>query len=423
MSSLTQSLPLAPPLRLTEPVAVPAAIAQGREDFLVFGKPTLGESAMAEVRAVLESGWLGTGPRVAAFERAFAQYKQVPATRAVALNSCTAGLHLALVVAGVGPGDEVITTPMTFCATVNAILHAGATPVLADVDPVTQNLDPAAVAAAITPRTVAILPVHFAGRPCAMDALETLAERHGLVLIEDCAHAIETQHHGRPAGTIGRFGCFSFYATKNLTTGEGGMLLCRDEKDAERARRLSLHGLSHGAHDRFGPGGFSHYTVVEPGFKYNMMDLQAALGLHQLQQVEPFARRRAEIVTQYDNALADLPITTPASAAPRTRHAHHLYPLLINETATGCGRDRFLSEMKSRNIGVGVHYLALPEHPFYQQALGWRPEDCPVATRIGRQTASIPLTPYLTGRDVAGVIAAVKEALSSGTAGNCAKAG
>lgn len=412
MSSIPKNLGQtdSPALRLTQPVQVPAE-APIREEFLVFGKPTLGEAELAEVRAVLESGWLGTGPRVAAFEEAFAAYKGVDAERAVAVNSCTAALHLSLILSGIEPGDEVITTPMTFCATVNAILHAGATPVVADVEPLTMNLDPDAVAAAITPRTAAILPVHFAGRSCDMDPLLKLADRHGLTLIEDCAHAIETTHRQRPTGTMGRFGCFSFYATKNLTTGEGGLLICRDQLDAERARRLSLHGLSHGAHDRFSAKGFPHYTVVEPGFKYNMMDVQAAMGLHQLAQVEHFALRRAVLAGRYSADLADLPLQLPGPAEADCRHAHHLYPLLIDEDVAGISRDDFLLAMKQRNIGVGVHYLALTEHPYYQQRFGWRPGDTPHATAIGRRTLSIPLTPYLTDNDATDVIAAVRACL------------
>ncbi|HBG30125.1 MAG TPA: UDP-4-amino-4,6-dideoxy-N-acetyl-beta-L-altrosamine transaminase, partial [Gammaproteobacteria bacterium] len=244
-----------------------------RERFLTFGAPLIGEAEIDEVVDSLRSGWLGTGPKVARFERDFAAYKGVE--QAVAVNSCTAALHLSLLAAGLAPGDEVITTPLTFCATVNAILHAGATPVLADVDPVTFNLDPAAVAARITPRTRAVLPVHFAGRPCDMGALMALAEHHDLRVIEDCAHAIESRYDGRPVGTIGDFGCFSFYVTKNVVTGEGGMILTRRTEDAARLKTLALHGMSHDAWRRFSDSGYRHYQVVECGFKYNMMDLQA----------------------------------------------------------------------------------------------------------------------------------------------------
>lgn len=375
----------------------------------MFGMPPIEEAEIEEVVASMRSGWLGTGPKVASFERDFAAYRG--ATNAVALNSCTAALHLSLLAAGLRPGDEVITTPLTFCATVNAIIHAGATPVLADVDPVTMNLDPAAVAAAITPRTRAVLPVHFAGRACEMDAFMALVERHELVMIEDCAHAIETEYRGRPVGTFGDFGCFSFYATKNIVTGEGGMVLTRREADAARVKVLGLHGMSKDAWKRFGDEGYKHYQVVEAGFKYNMMDLQAAIGIHQLQRVQPYLRRREQIWARYDEAFADLPLILPAPPAEDTVHARHLYTLLIDEERCGLTRDQFLDAMTRRNIGVGVHYLSVPEHPYYQEALGWRPDAWPNAMRIGRQTVSIPLTPRLTDEDVEDVILAVRGVL------------
>lgn len=377
-----------------------------RERFLTFGAPLIGEAEIDEVVDSLRSGWLGTGPKVARFERDFAAYKGVE--QAVAVNSCTAALHLSLLAAGLAPGDEVITTPLTFCATVNAILHAGATPVLADVDPVTFNLDPAAVAACITPRTRAVLPVHFAGRPCDMGALMALAEHHDLRVIEDCAHAIESRYDGRPVGTIGDFGCFSFYVTKNVVTGEGGMILTRRAEDAARLKRLALHGMSHDAWRRFSDNGYRHYQVVECGFKYNMMDLQAAIGLHQLARVEASWQRRRAIWARYQAAFADLPVIRPAEPDPQARHAHHLYTLLIDEGRCGRTRDSFLEYMTAQRIGVGVHYLSLPEHPYYQDRLGWRPEDTPEAMRIGRQTVSLPLSPALTDADVDDVIQAVR---------------
>ncbi|MEM1108173.1 MAG: DegT/DnrJ/EryC1/StrS family aminotransferase [Planctomycetota bacterium] len=403
------SPPPSPPLQLTEPVEVLAMPL--RDELLVFGKPVIGEAEMAEVQAVLESGWLGTGPRVAAFERGFAAYKGLSANHAVGVNSCTAALHLALKIAGIGEGDEVITTPLTFCATVNAIFHAGATPVLADIDPKTQNLDPAAVAAAITPRTAAILPVHFAGRPCDMTALCELAERHGLELIEDCAHAIEATHHDQPVGTFGRFAAFSFYATKNLTTGEGGMLLCRDPQDADRARTLSLHGLSRDAYARHHAAAsdqprFRHYQLVEPGFKYNLTDLAAALGLHQLARLEANLERRREGWETYDDRLRDLPLSLPAPVTTRHRHARHLYTV---RTETADQRDPLLDHLLSRNIGVGVHYPSLPEHPWYQNEFGWSPDAFPHARDAGRTTLSLPLTAGLSDRDFDDVVNAVTE--------------
>ena len=375
-------------------------------DFIVFGAPQIEREEIDEVVRCLESGWIGTGPRVAQFETEFAAYKQV--RQAAAVGSCTAALHLSVLAAGIGPGDEVITTPLTFCATVNAIVHAGATPVLADVDPLTMNIDPAEVENRITSRTRAILPVHFAGRSCDMNALTAIADRYGLKLIEDCAHAIETKYHGRAAGTFGDFGCFSFYATKNVTTGEGGMILTRNEVDLGRIKMLALHGMTKDAWKRFSDEGYKHYSVVETGFKCNMIDLQAALGIHQLRRVEPNWKRREEVWNRYNSAFADLPVMTPAEPQPETRHAYHLYTVLVDEERGGISRDNFLEEMTRRGIGVGVHYLSIPEHPAYQEQFGWRPEDYPHSMRNGRQTVSLPLSAKLTDEEVARVIEAVR---------------
>ena len=380
-------------------------------DFIVFGAPQIERDEIDEVVRCLESGWIGTGPRVARFEKEFATYKDTPF--AAAVSSCTAAIHLSVLAAGIGAGDEVITTPMTFCASVNAIVHAGATPVLADVDPSTMNIDPAEVEARITPNTKAILPVHFAGRAANMEALTDIAERHGLKIIEDCAHAIETEYRGRKAGTFGDFGCFSFYATKNVTTGEGGMVLTRKEEDLARIKMLALHGMSKDAWKRFSDEGYKHYFVIETGFKYNMMDLQAALGIHQLQRVETNWRRRAEIWQQYNEAFAGWPLTLPAEPEPDTRHAHHLYTILVEEERPGISRDKFLDAMTASNVGVGVHYLSIPEHPVYQEKFGWRPEDYPNAMRIGRQTVSLPLSAKLTDAEVTQVIQAVQATLNA----------
>ncbi|MEL7447569.1 MAG: DegT/DnrJ/EryC1/StrS family aminotransferase [Pseudomonadota bacterium] len=377
-----------------------------RKDLLIFGAPQIHDDEINEVAEVVRSGWLGTGPKVHQFEADFARYTGAP--YAAAVNSCTAALHLALIAAGVGPGDEVVTTPMTFCASVNSIIHTGATPVLADIDRDTLNIDPDAVKAAITPRTRAILPVHFAGRLCDMTALMALADAHDLKVIEDCAHAIETTVDGVHAGTIGDFGCFSFYVTKNVITGEGGMVTARNEEHHERIKRLALHGMSRDAWKRFGSSGYSHYQVVECGFKYNMMDLQAAIGLHQLRRVEDNWRRREQIWHQYLDAFANLPVGLPLSVPDGQQHAYHLFSLQIDKARCGVERDEFLTQMKARNIGVGVHYQSIPEHPVYQERFGWRPEDFPNAYAVGRGTVSLPLSPALTESDVDDVIAAVK---------------
>ncbi|WP_296644471.1 DegT/DnrJ/EryC1/StrS family aminotransferase [Thiobacillus sp. 65-1402] len=384
-----------------------------RNTFLTFGAPDLQATEIAEVVAALEAGWIGTGPRVHQFEHDFATYKHLPSSRVAAVNSCTAALHLSLIAAELGPGDEVITSALTFCATVNAIIHCGAQPVLADVDPVTLNLDPDDVARRITPRTRALLPVHFAGRPCDMDRLRDLAQAHNLIVIEDCAHAVEGEYHGQPLGTLGDFGCFSFYVTKNVTCGEGGMIIARNEEHIQRIKRLALHGLSQDAWQRFSDRGYKHYQVTECGYKYNMMDLQAAIGIHQLARIEDSWLRRQRLWDRYQKALSSLPLTRPAEPDPETRHALHLYTVLVDAERTGLTRDTVLEKLHDRNIGAGVHYLSLPEHPYYQERYGWEPDDWPQAKRIGRQTLSLPLSPKLHDSDQDDIIGALQEFCAS----------
>lgn len=381
-----------------------------RENFLVFGAPHILEEDIEAVTDVLRSGWIGTGPVTHELESAFAAYKGVENAHAV--NSCTAAIHLSLLAAGIGDGDEVITTALTFSATANAIIHTGAKPVIVDVEPETLNIDPDKVESAITPKTKAILPVHFGGLMCDMDALGQLAERHGLKIIEDCAHAIETERDGVKAGTIGDFGCFSFYVTKNVTTVEGGIILARDPGVFDRLGSLSLHGMNRDAWNRFGGSGYKHYQVVEAGFKYNMTDMQAALGLSQFRRVDTSWHRRGEIWQRYDNALRALPIGLPPKPVTNERHAYHLYTILVDEAVCGIDRDNFLEALKSRQIGCGVHYLALSEHPHYRDTYGWRPEGTPQATRIGRQTVSLPLGPGMNDRDADDVIEAIRDILS-----------
>jgi dTDP-4-amino-4,6-dideoxygalactose transaminase len=388
-----------------------------RKDFLVFGAPPVGREEIAGVTDSLRRRWIGTGPKVAAFEQAFAAYKGVDPSHTAAVNSCTAALHLSILSLGIGPGDEVITTPMTFCATANAILHAGATPVLADIDPVTLNLDPRAVERKITRRTKAILPVHFAGRACEMDALLRIAKKAKLKVIEDCAHAIETEWGGRKAGTFGDAACFSFYATKNVTTGEGGLVIAKTEAVADRVKRLALHGMSKDAWKRYSDSGYVHYDVVELGYKYNMTDLQAAIGLPQLRKVEKHWKRRRAIWARYQQAFADLPVTLPAEPGKGERHAYHLYTPLIRKDAPVRGktaaqkRDFVLSALTAEGIGAGVHYRALCDHPYYRKALSWKRSDCPVASDVGDRTVSLPLSPALSDKDVGDVIAAFRKIL------------
>ncbi len=401
--------PRTAPLGLQQATSRPA-IDGGRpvrDRFLLFGAPKIEESEIEEVVKTLRSGWIGSGPKVNAFERQFAAYRG--AERAIAVNSCTAALHLSLLALGIGPGDEVVTTPMTFCATANAILHTGAVPVFADCDPVTMNLDPEAVERVITPRTRALLPVHFAGRPCDMDALMDIARRHDLRVVEDCAHAIEAEYRGQAAGTFGDLGCFSFYVTKNVVTAEGGMVVTEDPALEEHIKTCALHGMSKDAWKRFADDGYQHYEVVHAGFKYNMTDLQASLGLHQLARDERGLARREEIWARYDAAIADLPCATPPAPEPGTRHARHLYTLLLDLDALRVDRDFVLDALAREGIGTGVHYLSLPTHRFYRQFTAGR--RFPAAESISERTLSLPLGPGLEDDDVEDVIAAVRRVL------------
>lgn len=380
-----------------------------RDDFLIFGAPLIGDEEIDEVVDCLKSGWLGTGPKVSRFESMIAAYKGVNKDQVAAVNSGTAALHVSLIASGIGPGDEVITTPLTFCATVNAIIHSGATPVLADVDPKTQNIYPDSVEAVITPRTRAILPVHFAGRMCDMRSLCQIAQKYDLKIIEDCAHAIESESNGLKAGTIGDFSCFSFYVTKNIITGEGGMIIARKQDNIARVKALSLHGMSKDAWHRFSDSGYKHYYVVECGYKYNMMDIQAAIGIHQLEKVEENWKIRQKIWNHYQLEFKNLPITLPSEPEPDSRHAYHLYNILIDKQLCNITRDSFLNAIQNHNIGVGVHYLSIPEHPYYQEKFGWKPEDYPESMKIGRQTVSLPLSASLSIKDAENVVTAVRE--------------
>jgi dTDP-4-amino-4,6-dideoxygalactose transaminase len=381
-------------------------------EFLVFGEPQILDDEITEVIACLRSGWIGTGPRVAQFERDFAAYKGVAS--AAGVGSCSAALHLSLLAAGIRPGDEVITTPLTFCATVNSIIHAGGVPMLADVDPVSMNLDASSVADRVTDRTRAILPVHFAGRPCDMDGLMAVAAGHELRVVEDCAHALEAGYHGTAAGTLGDFGCFSFYATKSVTTGEGGMVLARRAQDLEKIKIKARQGVSLDAWQRSEDPAFEYGYAVEIGFKYNMTDLQAAIGIHQLRRVAANYERRRAIWSRYVEAFQDTPVGLPASPEPDTRHACHLFTLMIDERDAGITRDEFVRAARRLGVGVGIHYVSLPEHPVYQERFGWKPEEWPAAHRIGRQTVSLPLTAKLTDADVERVIRVVRTVLRRG---------
>jgi len=367
--------------------------------------PWTDESEIREVSEAIHSGWLTTGPKVAAFERAIARY--VRARHAVAVNSCTAALHLGLAASGVGPGDEVITSPYTFAATGEAILYLGARPVFADIVPATLNIDPVEVRRAITRRTRAIVPVHIAGLPCDMGPILTLARRRGIHVIDDAAHALGSSVDGRPIGSISEMTCFSFYATKNLTTGEGGMLTTDDARLAERVRRLSLHGLTHDAWKRYTRAGNWRYDVVEMGYKYNMTDLAAGLGLAQFKKFGQIQARRRRLARRYTSALQECGAFDLPAESPGTVHAWHLYILRLRSGMLRIGRDHLIDLLRRRGIGTSVHFLPLHLHSLYRKRFGYRGGSYPRAEMESSRALSLPLYPSLTPGAQDGVIGAI----------------
>jgi dTDP-4-amino-4,6-dideoxygalactose transaminase len=375
-----------------------------RRDYLPFSPPAIGPEEIAEVVDTLHSPWITTGPKVQRFERDFARYLGVP--EAVALNSCTAALHTALVALGIGPGDEVITSPLTFAATVNVIEHVGARPVLADVDADTLNLDPFRLAEAITPRTRAVIPVHFAGHPAELDAIGVLAEMHRLTVLEDAAHALPASYRGRPIGSGPNPVAFSFYATKNLTTAEGGMLTGPAELLA-RSRIIGLHGMTKDAWKRYAKGGSWRYEVVLPGFKYNLTDIAASLGIRQLEKLDEFHRRRTEIAARYSEDFGREDAFEVPTRLPHVEHAWHLYVLRLRPEALTIDRDQFIEELALRQIGTSVHFIPIHLHPFYRDKYGYAPDSFPVAYGSFQRMLSLPLHPRLSDDDVADVIQAV----------------
>ena len=380
-----------------------------RKEFLIFGSPKIEQEDIDEVVDSLKSGWISTGPKVAKFEALFKDY--IGSKHALALNSCTAGLHLSMIVAGLKPGDEVITTPMTFGATANAILHSSAKPVFVDINLPGMNIDPDSIEEIITPKTKAILPVHFAGRPCNMKNIKEISQKHQLIIIEDAAHALEATYHGHKIGTIGNLTVFSFYVTKNLVTGEGGMITTDNSTYAEKIQTYALHGMSKGAWKRYSDEGFKHYRIVYPGFKYNMMDIQAALGIHQLKRIEKYLLRREQIWQRYDDAFQNLPLETPPPPEENTRHARHLYSILLRLEELKADRDTIQQALYQENIGTGIHFISLHLHPYYQETYGYKRDDFPNAAYVSERTISLPLSAMLTDEDVDDVIQAVTKVL------------
>lgn len=384
-----------------------------RSTFLPFGRPCIGQEEVDEILETLESGWIGTGPKAARFEKMFAEY--VGSSHALAVNSCTAALHLSIVASGIVPGDEVITSPLTFAATANAVIHAGGQPVFADIDPITLNIDPAAVERAISSRTRAIIPVHFGGLPCDMDAILSIAQQYDLFVIEDAAHAVGTRYHGRLVGTFGNLTCFSFYANKNLTTAEGGMVTTNDDELAETIAVYRLHGLSKHAWQRYSSRKFLPSDALYPGFKYNMPDLLASLGIHQLRKQEDFLAIRENHARVYDQAFGSMSGLRrqyrPSNG--KDRHALHLYVLILDLAQFTVSRNQIIEALLAENIGAALHYRALHMHPYYQQTYAYRPEDFPTAASIGESVFSLPLTPGMTESDLNDVVQGVTKVLTA----------
>jgi len=394
-----------------------------RDSFLPFSLPTIGEEEIAEVTDSLRSGWITTGPKTRRFEEEFREY--IGAKHAIAVNSCTAGLHIALAALGIGSGDEVIVPTLTFCSTANVVVHLGARPVLVDVGE-DFNVTPEAIERAITPRTKAIIPVHYGGQPCDLEAIYTIAARNDLAVVEDAAHAVGATYHGFKIGSdalplsfLGGEGqrlrivtVFSFYATKNMTTGEGGMITTADDELAERMRLLSLHGMSRDAWKRYTSTGSWYYEVLLPGYKYNMTDIQAALGIHQLRKLDDFIAIRQRYARMYDEGFADLPEVERPIIHPDRTHTYHLYVIRLNLERLTINRAQFIEELKALNIGTSVHFIPVHLHPFYRETFGYRLGACPVAERIYERIISLPRFPRMTEDDVRDVIHAVKDVVS-----------
>jgi dTDP-4-amino-4,6-dideoxygalactose transaminase len=390
---------------------VPAAAhAPVRSTFLPYHQPSIDADDEQAVLETLRSGWITTGPRTKTFEHTLAEY--VGAARAVAVNSCTAALHLALEAAGVGSGDEVITSPITFASTANVIVHRGARPVFADVQPDTLNIDVDRLEAAITPRTKAVIPVDFAGHPADLDAIMALARNRNLVVIEDAAHSIGAEYGGRRVGGIADMTAFSFYATKNITSGEGGALTTNNIEWAERIAIMALHGISRDAWKRYGSDGYKHWDIIYPGYKYNMFDLQGALVLSQLAKIDRFWKRRVSLKAILDAGLSDIAEIDRPGERPGIKHAYHLYPIIVRTEALNADRDTIMNAIQAENVGIGVHFRAVHLHPYYQETFGFRRGDFPNAEYYSDRTISLPLYPRMSDADADDVVAAVRTVIA-----------
>jgi len=381
-----------------------------RAAFLPFHQPLIDAQDEQAVLDALRSGWITTGPRTKTFEKELAHY--TGAAHCVAVNSCTAALHLGLDAAGVGPGDEVVTSPITFASTANVVVHCGATPVFADVDPQTFNIDVQRLEGAVTSKTKALIPVDFAGQPCDLDAIMDIGRQRGIVVLEDAAHAIGAEYRGRKVGAIADMTAFSFYATKNITSGEGGALTTDNAEWAERVSVMALHGISRDAWKRYGAEGYRHWDIIYPGYKYNMFDLQGALALSQLGKIEAFWQRRLELKTRIDAAFRDMPELQLLADRPGTRSAYHLYPVLFRTEILKADRDTLMNAIQAENVGIGIHFRAVHLHPYYTETFGFRRGMFPNAEYYSDRTISLPLYPKMTDRDAEDVIEAVRKVVT-----------
>lgn len=379
--------------------------------YITFGSPSIGSEEISAVVKCMKSGWIGTGPLVKKFESNFANYSK--SKYAMAVGSCTAALHLSLNSTSLNKGDEVIVPAMTFCSTVNSVIHSSYKPVLADVDFNTMNISPEEIEKKITKKTKALVIVHFAGRPCNMDKILKIVKKYKLILIEDCAHAIESTFRGKKCGTFGLYGCFSFYVTKNLVTAEGGMILSNYKEKVDPIKQRALHGMSKDAWKRFSDNGYKHYDIIDAGFKYNMTDIQAAIGLEQLKKINKHLKVRDKIWETYQNFFKNYDIKSPAKIEKGTTHAKHLYTVLIDKKKVGINRDEFMMKLHNMGIGTGVHYRSIPSYTFYKKKFHWKNSNYKNSSLIGDQTVSLPLSPNLSKIDLDRILSSVEKVLKN----------
>ncbi len=376
--------------------------------FITFGKPCYDKNDIRLVTEILKSKWIGTGKKTLEFENYFSKYKKIKYS--LALNSCTAALHLSLLTLNIKKGDEVITTPLTFCSTINSILHVGAIPVLADIDQNTLNIDPKKILKKINKKTKAIIVVNFAGLSCDMNEILKISKKYSIKVIEDCAHAIETKYNNKQAGTLGDTGCFSFYSTKNITTSEGGMLTTRNKKLADRVKKLRLHGLSRDAWKRYSNiGKYKTYDIFEPGFKYNLTNMNAALGINQLKKINIFWKKRKKIWDFYNSNLGDLPIKLPPKIPKGYKHAYHLYTIIIDKSKTNKTREDAINFLQKNRIGIGIHYNSIQSFKYYKNKVKFKNAELKVSNLICKNIFSIPIYPDLKKNDQIYIIKKIKD--------------